>query len=421
MCGIIGHIPKKKGASPEAIVNQFQEQHNRGKEGFGLIELSRTLKPTVHRATEPVKALLDIRMSKADILLFHHRYPTSTDNKMKQTHPLFVSHPELHHDYYVIHNGVLRNQDELFTHHTEELGYVYSTHEPAQSYTGSYGHTYRRAARFNDSEAFAIEFARYIEGKEKEINVHGTVAFIALRLNKKTKKADTLFYGRNSDNPLELLETDSGLLIASQIYNSNAEILTPDTFEAIDLMAFYKEKPRPTDILGSGLVKSYDLKFTPEPRKVGYGTYRTSTAQSSVGKTQHISETTETEKENKHDVEMSPRAAAFQRMANRVIRDISSDISDIFENMAYYQINEDEATQLASNLKDLILEKEELANAKIRPQFDEREAEELYSETGGWTPDYHHDIGDDIPEPTTQELAAIEEDDRHQQFLTNLR
>lgn len=211
MCGIIAVIAKRgdKEKAREAMMNQFENQHNRGGRGFGLVELT----PKgfrVRKATEPIKALLDVRMSDAGILLFHHRAPTSTDNTLQTAHPILVSHAELSGDWYVEHNGVIRNCDELKKKH-EALGYVYNT---VETKTYSMNNHY---SKYNDSEAFAIELVRYLEGLITEVEWQGPAAFTAAKISKKTNKPSCIVFGRGETNPLQMFEDEDNLIIASDI------------------------------------------------------------------------------------------------------------------------------------------------------------------------------------------------------------
>ena len=105
MCGIIGYIGKKGGEETQnAIMNQFEEQKSRGEKGFGLIAVTKD-KYTIRRSVGPMKALIDVARSNEPVLIFHHRFPTSTENKLNQTHPIEVRLVDLKYDYLVIHNG----------------------------------------------------------------------------------------------------------------------------------------------------------------------------------------------------------------------------------------------------------------------------------------------------------------------------
>jgi len=367
MCGIIGFISKtKKSNIQENIINQYQEQHHRGSEGFGLIEIKKN-KITVKRATEPVKALLDIRFSTAPMAIFHHRQPTSTDNTIKQTHPIKVTHPELKHDYLITHNGVISNSKDLFKKHTEELGYVYQTHNPTKS-TSNYWWQ-----KFNDSEAFAIELARYLENIEKEIGTEGSVAFIALQINKKTQKPQNMFWGRNDRNPIELLETKEGILIASSINDINAELIAENSYDSINIKKLFEQNLKnPRD-----LIKTKTLKFKKIPEII-ITPYNNRTAGYDL-------DTTKKEPEDEFDIDnfeertegYTTRMKAYMKMSDRIVRNHWQDIEDLCQEMAFAPISDEQITEVVSKIKDTLIEKEKLSEKRIRPYFDRKEEQEI--------------------------------------------
>lgn len=371
MCGIIGFISNKNTDTKagKEIIQQYQDQHSRGSKGFGLIEVFKNV-VNIERATEPVKALLDTRLSQAPVGLFHHRMPTSTENHLEQTHPFLISHDELKNDYLVIHNGVIRNHSELFKKHTEELGYTYAT-LTQQQYTYSTTPSYYN--KYNDSETLAIEIARYFDGKSEVINALGTIAFVAIVLDKKTKKATKMLWGRNSGNPLDFLVNEKGILIASDIYHENTESIAENTFESFDLQAYFKAK---TKINLLDLISTGKIKFKPEPviettiaRHTGFTIPSTTQPTSVIGKTFNIAD-------DDIDDDLSAREKAFKKMASRVIEDMEDVVYSFFENLAYEDASIEDCMQLANDFNDLLIEKIELAKDKVRPHFDRIEDED---------------------------------------------
>lgn len=276
MCGLIAYISKNPQTpkTQEEIAEQFERQHTRGKEGFGLLEVTQN-SIIVRRATEPVKALIDIRMSTSPILMFHHRMPTSTPNELEQTHPMFVSNKELEHDWYIMHNGSISNADEMHEQHIE-MGYEYTTQieeeeekedEPT-AYRTTYGYHYTpvRNKQFNDSEALAIELARFLEGKSKVIAAHGSAAYLILKVDKQTHQPLSFLFGRNETNPMLVTIKEDGILFASEAKNGNPspeltikEITIADLFSTTNYASLIEnakkypvkmaEKPAPTPII----------------------------------------------------------------------------------------------------------------------------------------------------------------------------
>lgn len=219
MCGIVAAYNLKKNKEvKDFILNLYQDQYSRGQEGFGIVSVNKTNKVTVTRATEPVKFLMDLKENNDPIIIAHHRKPTSTKNKLKQTHPIYVSNNKLKHDYYVVHNGMISNASKLRDDHIEE-GFTYTTDvvERISSYS-SY-----LSERFNDTEAFAIDIVKYIEGLSTELHFKGSAAFIVLQVDKKTKKAKKLFYGRHL-NPLMVQKIGDIITLSSENDDGGVEI-----------------------------------------------------------------------------------------------------------------------------------------------------------------------------------------------------
>ena len=211
MCGIIYMHDRK--AVHKRLLQRYADQRSRGNEGFGFVSFTAgTLKTYKRFQTEGSmrKALAKINDTH---VLFHHRYPTSTENIVETAHPIKVSHPELQYDYYVTHNGVISNPGTLKTKH-EALGYTYTTALTIQ-YKAANGTVYNGGTQFNDTEALAIELARNIE-LGTPIMACGSAAFIVLKVRKGGKKVLALIYGTNGGNPLTIDRTRHGLVIASQ-------------------------------------------------------------------------------------------------------------------------------------------------------------------------------------------------------------
>lgn len=220
MCGIIAAFNQKKGESVnEDVINIFEDQHPRGTEGFGVIGIDGKGKPSVMRSTEGCKFMFDLHKKKWNMMVVHHRTPTSTKNKIKQTHPLVVSHEELPSDFLVIHNGVINNAKDLWKTHTAN-GYVYTTEEEAS----------KGFVKWNDSEGLAIEAARFISKLSDRIEAIGSTAFIALELDKKTSVVKRVHFGRNT-NPLNLAATRGQIVLSSEGKGGEIKAMTLYTFD----------------------------------------------------------------------------------------------------------------------------------------------------------------------------------------------
>lgn len=219
MCGIIGFFRQGEQKQPvnNAVLSQYEDQHLRGSKGFGIIKIGENKSYKIDRATEGYKFMYDIHQDPVKGMILHHRTPTSSDNLMNQTHPIEVDNGSLKYKYLVVHNGIIYNDDELKKAH-EELGFVYTT-------------DYKDKSKFNDSESFAIEIARYIEGQTKQLEVDGSLAFICLQVNKKTDKVNKLFFGRNT-NPLNMAKTRGELYLSSE---GKGDEITADTLYECNL------------------------------------------------------------------------------------------------------------------------------------------------------------------------------------------
>jgi len=224
MCGIIAgfnkRTPKNKdkkaiNAKPinDFILNQYEDQYNRGQKGFGIIRIEKNGNIEIDRATEPTKFLLDLYLKPSTMIIAHHRTPTSTENKIQQTHPIKISNKKLKFDYYAVHNGMISNDEELKKKH-EKLGFEYTTKcfESVNQYYKT-----NKTEKWNDSEAIAIELALFIEGKIKTVRTENGAAFIILQVNKKTNLAQKCFFGRNGFNSiLNICKSKGNLLISSE-------------------------------------------------------------------------------------------------------------------------------------------------------------------------------------------------------------
>lgn len=223
MCGIIGVFSKNvknkekkiiKKAEPvnEAVALSFEDQYKRGTEGFGVITVDKDGTVVINRATEEIKFMFDIYRTPSESMVVHHRNPTSSDNKISQTHPIVVKNATLlKHQYAIIHNGICSNA-EVLKKEFEELGFKYTTEtndsgkDMVGYHTGKLG--------FNDSESYSIALALYIENMDVVCRAIGNSAFIALQMDV-TGKIEKVFFGRNG-GVLNLSQTRGKLHISSE-------------------------------------------------------------------------------------------------------------------------------------------------------------------------------------------------------------
>ena len=197
MCGIVAAFDKEANVNNDVLL-QFEDQSSRGTNGFGSIFFDETGAYDIDRSTGQIKAIIDVKLREAKQLIFHHRQPSSSKNKISQTHPIWIDSGTLKHKYIIVHNGVIYNSDEIREYHEEELGYNYSTLKDDVGYGGQVEKMY------NDSEVLGYEIARFIEGQSKHIQSAGSAAFIIVQVDKKSDKIIKIFFGRNSRNPLNM-------------------------------------------------------------------------------------------------------------------------------------------------------------------------------------------------------------------------
>ena len=227
MCGLAFIMSKKGQPAGHHVLNLYKAQASRGRQGFGYLGIKRGKLISVKRATSESSIEHELNREKAEIILFHHRLPTSTKNTLGTTHPIFVSHKELKNDYYFAHNGVITNDDELKLKH-EELGYVYTT-EFTEKVIANYknGRTEilnTENSVFNDSETLAIELARYIEGLSEKVNTKGSAAFWGVSLKKDTKEVIEIFFGKNKGRDLKIFENKKWIGFSSETGNDLADM-----------------------------------------------------------------------------------------------------------------------------------------------------------------------------------------------------
>lgn len=213
MCGIIGIIRLDKKAAARNVRKRYHAQKGRGTDGFGYIAIEHGKIVHVERAQYEKEILESLAREQASTVVFHHRTPTSIENVAEAAHPILVSNKELSHNYYVVHNGIISNTTELKAKH-EKLGYQYTTQGRYQLIIQ--GKPYDTGTAWNDSESFAIELARRLDGKTSTIKAEGSIAFIAVAENKQTGFC-TIQFGRNYSSPLRYHHSHENIIsIASE-------------------------------------------------------------------------------------------------------------------------------------------------------------------------------------------------------------
>lgn len=283
MCGIIFAKSLNGKKVNRLVVEQFQDQISRGTEGFGVIRQEINEKTglpelVVDRATEETKFLFDLHpgINGSEMILAHHRTPTSTENATHQTHPIYVTHDLLKYDYYIAHNGVIYNDKERQKFHMEFFRnltdkYLIETvlewkDEAARinellrfklvpdewfdtdgnimmdkvdetklwdcETLGYYYQTMMTDGKFNDSEALAVDLALYGEELIEKIEATGNAAFMGFKMEKGTNRPLSFFFGRNAGNPLNFARNQFTIQVSSE---GIGNLIAANTITKIDL------------------------------------------------------------------------------------------------------------------------------------------------------------------------------------------
>ena len=198
MCGII-YAKNLNGNHPvnNLVKILYQNQKDRGQQGFGFVGLS-AKGIGAYRATNERGIMKYLSECRYDEIILHHRFPTSTQNTLKSTHPFVMVVGDKR--YYFVHNGIIQNADELKEKHSKE-GITYSSEEGSD---------------FNDSEALGWELCLWLNNRQEKIEAEGSVAFVCLEVNRRTNRAEKLYFYRNSGAPLKIYKDETVLLLASE-------------------------------------------------------------------------------------------------------------------------------------------------------------------------------------------------------------
>lgn len=228
MCGItfVHRIDKER--ANKAIMKRYHHQKSRGSDGFGYVAIHNKKLKSYKRAKLESQIRTFIEKENADTILFHHRFPTSTPNIKESAHPIKVSSIDLKYDYYLTHNGIIENADDLKEKH-EKLGFVYNTELTKKWITS--GATYKNTM-FNDSEALAIEVALAIDTNSLEIEAEGSIAFIVAQVHKSTNAVKAIYYARNNGNPLKFYQDKLLISVGSE---SEGKLIDPYKLYRLDL------------------------------------------------------------------------------------------------------------------------------------------------------------------------------------------
>jgi predicted glutamine amidotransferase len=211
MCGFV--IVKRKDGRPayKSVLKRYRAQKQRGTEGYGYVAIENNQIVSYQRAQTEHEIINLISKEKASEIFFHHRNPTGTPNMTELAHPFLVENAMLDHQYFVGHNGTIRNTAALKEEH-EKLGIDY-TSEMLKAFVTKQGEQYITGTAWNDSESIAIETALTLDGKKAFIDIEGPAAVYGLQT--KGKKVISRFFFRNNLNPLKFHEDKVMVTITS--------------------------------------------------------------------------------------------------------------------------------------------------------------------------------------------------------------
>jgi predicted glutamine amidotransferase len=195
MCGIAYAHNLKGLAVNNDIMQQFDAQRHRGVQGFGLFDGQEN---NMVRSTTEDKILKWLVKYDSNLILFHHRFPTSTINVKRAAHPFSTKDYFGNTQYVMVHNGHISNASSLRKEH-EKLGIKY--------------YSVLEDDTFNDSEALCWDLALTLEGKQDKLQAYGGIAFICLKIV--DGALERMYFGRNS-NPLSLRRGDGTIHLSSE-------------------------------------------------------------------------------------------------------------------------------------------------------------------------------------------------------------
>lgn len=198
MCGLV-YANSLDGSPVNTLVwDQFDKQRKRGVEGFGFFNGKYTIKAAIEKR---IKSKINSKKNQTDLLLFHHRFPTSTENVKKAAHPFNTGSYFGKTRYVLIHNGVISNAKETYEKHTKLKKPI--------AYQSKLEN-----GKFNDSEALLWDLALTLEGKQKEMTVYGGIAFIAIKLVDNVPQK--LYFGKNAGRPLKMKRDEHLMMLSSE-------------------------------------------------------------------------------------------------------------------------------------------------------------------------------------------------------------
>lgn len=218
MCGIIGAVITDNPIQvKERLYHIYVSQAHRGSDGAGVTILRKG--KILRRRLENPLQLFDNKMvlKKKDIVLLHHRFPTSTPNSARFNHPFNDEKNTIS----LIHNGHISNYERLYKT-LKKKGHIFESENSKVGYSqtgyySQYGY-YNRTSKITDSEVIV----HLIEGRrpDKAIRVMNSslVGQYALAW---VYKGDREVYLYRKDNPIVVYSDYEGNQYFSSEYPDN--------------------------------------------------------------------------------------------------------------------------------------------------------------------------------------------------------
>ena len=230
MCGIIGSwIMADVNKYFDKLEAIYKNQDERGKEGSGVV-IMRKGKFTRYRNKHSTTIIDELKKEKIwkpkknDIVLFHHRIPTSTGNTPKANHPIRDEHKNI----YLIHNGIITNANDLYKELTAR-GHKFETLTKVESAllegSGKLSYYYHS---FTDTEVLV----HLLEEKLKETNndVQKAIEYVVEKAKGSYAIAFLIrghekIYLFRYDNPIEIFKDEKDNLFFASKTPSDAKAI----------------------------------------------------------------------------------------------------------------------------------------------------------------------------------------------------
>ena len=195
MCGFIYKHNFNGSPTNEMVFDQFVAQKDRGQQGFGLFDGQEM---HLIRTASENKIVKWLGKYDSNLILFHHRWPTSTVNVARAAHPMSTGDYFGKKQYILAHNGIIKNEEDLYIDHSA-LGINYRT--------------MLEDLTFNDSEALLWDLSLTLEHRQPEMKAIGNMAFVLLELY--DHKLIKMHFGRNS-RPIKIYRDKDTFELSSE-------------------------------------------------------------------------------------------------------------------------------------------------------------------------------------------------------------